>query len=356
MDQRERPLSDGEAGTRRVGTFTLVPTLIRQLGVDPAPIVASARLDPRLLDHPANRVRYEALLRLLNGAAVARGCAHFGLLIGRASHLTDMGLLGELVRHAPTVGAGLRELVVRHHLNRDGALGFLLERADSVDFGYAACVPFAESLSQLYDGVLAAIVNFMRELCGDDWHPSAVFLPHSAPADVSPFRGHFRAPLHFDAGLCAVRFAASWLNRPIEGADAKRLRAAQALAQAEDRLGLVPQTQRAVRTLRLHGRSSGADVAQALALHRRTLDRRLRAEGTTFQNLLDQVRFAVAKELLEDSGAALPEIAAALGYADDVSFIRAFRRWTGATPGVWRESAWPLQARFAAPVPATAGA
>ncbi len=105
MDQRERPPSDGEAGTRRVGAFTLVPTLIRQLGIDLAPLLASARLDPRVLEELANRVQYEALLRLRNGAAAQAGCAHFGLLTGRASHLTPMGLLGELVRHAPTVGA-----------------------------------------------------------------------------------------------------------------------------------------------------------------------------------------------------------------------------------------------------------
>lgn len=68
-------------------------------------------------------------------------------------------------------------------------------------------------------------------------------------------------------------------------------------------------------------------------MHRRTLERRLSAAGTTFQQALDHVRFAVAKELLEDSQVAMPDIATALCCADDVSFIRAFRRWTGTTPG-----------------------
>ncbi|HEX5629844.1 MAG TPA: AraC family transcriptional regulator, partial [Usitatibacteraceae bacterium] len=103
------------------------------------------------------------------------------------------------------------------------------------------------------------------------------------------------------------------------------------------RATIVQRSARALRTLLLHGKGSGDDVAQALAIHRRTLNRRLNAEGTTFQKVLDTVRFAAAKEMLEDSRVPIPEIATALGYADYVSFTRAFKRWTGNTPGAWRK-------------------
>jgi AraC-like DNA-binding protein len=136
-----------------------------------------------------------------------------------------------------------------------------------------------------------------------------------------------------------LRFGANWLASPVAGADPRRLRLAREKALAIGEATLVEKVHRTLRTLLLHGRSSGADVAQSLAMHRRTLDRRLSAAGTTFQQVLDRVRFAVAKELLEESTVALVDITAALCYADDVSFIRAFRRWTGTTPGAWRESA-----------------
>lgn len=146
--------------------------------------------------------------------------------------------------------------------------------------------------------------------------------------------------MRFNAEFCAVRFPATWMMHSVKGADAKRLRLVKALAQAADPAGFVQRVNRSLRTPLLHGKGSGADVAQTLALHQRTLNRRLRVEGTTFQQVLDRVRFAVAKELLEDSTASMSKIAFALGYADDVSFIRAFRRWTGTTPGAWRESAY----------------
>ena len=331
--------TEGEPAMRRVGGFTIVPALIRQFGVDPAPILAVAGLNAADLDRASNRIPHEAAMRLLNEAAARTGCPHFGLLLGRAWHLSDTGVAGELMRDSPTVGQALNELVVYQHLNSDGALAFLLQRGGVADLGYAVYVACAESASQLYDAAIAVAVNLIRELCGDAWSPSEVFLAHSAPADVAPYRQHFRVPLRFDSEFCAIRFPSSWLAQPIEGADAQRLQLARARAEAADKAVFVQRVSRALRRLLLHGKSSGADVALALAMHRRTLNRRLGAEGTTFQQVLDRVRFAVAKELLEDSGVAMHDIAAALGYAGLAPFMRAFRRWTGTTPGAWRQSA-----------------
>jgi AraC-like DNA-binding protein len=333
-----RPAGD-EQGTRLVGGFTHVPALIRQFGVDPAPILARARLRPGALDDRSNRIPYECLARLLSEAAARTGCPHFGLLTGCAGNLSEIGVLGELVRHSPTVGQALRELVVHQHLNSEGALSFLLEHGPVVDMGYAVYAPFAESTFHIYDAALGLYMNAMREICGEGCSPSEVFLPHSVPVDVTPYRQHFRAPLHFNAESCALRFPASLLTRAVVGADPERLRLAQAKAKAAGKAVLVEMAYRALRTLLLHGKDSGADVAQALAMHRRTLNRRLSAAGTTFQEVLDRVRFAVAKELLENSDIAVHEIAAALCYADLATFMRAFRRWTGTTPGAWRQSA-----------------
>jgi AraC-like DNA-binding protein len=76
-----------------------------------------------------------------------------------------------------------------------------------------------------------------------------------------------------------------------------------------------------------------------LAMHRRTLNRRLKAEGTTFQQVLDNVRFTVARQLLSGSDVPLDDVAATLGYAGVNPFMRTFRRWTGTTPGRWRHEA-----------------
>ena len=81
---------------------------------------------------------------------------------------------------------------------------------------------------------------------------------------------------------------------------------------------------------------SGDDAARHLHLHRRTLNRRLKEAGTTFRQVLDQVRFELAREMLSDPGLHIAEIAARLGYRMPSSFTRAFRRWSGSSPDHWR--------------------
>jgi transcriptional regulator GlxA family with amidase domain len=79
-------------------------------------------------------------------------------------------------------------------------------------------------------------------------------------------------------------------------------------------------------------------------MQRRTLNRRLEAHGTTFQELLDQVRFEVARDLLTATHMAIDDIAAAVGYASVSPFMRSFRRWSGTTPGRWRRTVGEHQA------------
>jgi len=88
---------------------------------------------------------------------------------------------------------------------------------------------------------------------------------------------------------------------------------------------------------------SGDDAARHLHLHRRTLNRRLSEAGTTFRQVLDQVRFELAREMLSDTRLHIAEIAARLGYRTPSAFTRAFRRWSGNSPAHWRAVAAPTR-------------
>jgi AraC-like DNA-binding protein len=87
----------------------------------------------------------------------------------------------------------------------------------------------------------------------------------------------------------------------------------------------------------LNGATSADDVARFFGIHQRTLRKRLRADGTHLQELVDQTRFGLARQLLRDTGLPVLEIAAALRYSDPNVFSRAFRNWAGASPRQWRD-------------------
>jgi AraC-like DNA-binding protein len=86
-------------------------------------------------------------------------------------------------------------------------------------------------------------------------------------------------------------------------------------------------------------KTSIALVARQLGVHERTLNRRLRAEGTTFQRELEAIRYGTAQQLLGETAMSLAQVATALEYADASAFSRAFKRWSGVTPAQWRARA-----------------
>jgi len=328
----------GGGWMQRVGGFGGVVPLLRQLGADPAATLASAGLASDALDRDENKIPYAAVVRLLAECAGRTRCPHFGLLVGRMSQLVQLGVLGELARNCATVGEALEALTVHQHLNSAGGLAFLIRRGQVADLGYAIYHPGVTDADETYDAVLAAGFNYMRELCGPGWLPSEVLFPHAKPRDLTQYRNLFKVQPRFNSEICALRFPAYWLERPVAGADARRRRAAEKFVAIADRRDLLEQAFRALRLLLLQGKNSGDDVANTLSIHRRTLNRRLKTQGTTFQEVLDQVRFGIARQLLSASEIALDDVAATLGYAGVSPFMRSFQRWAGTTPGRWRRA------------------
>ena len=83
-------------------------------------------------------------------------------------------------------------------------------------------------------------------------------------------------------------------------------------------------------------RCSADDMADLVAMHRRTLSRHLKSGGSGYRTITNEIRFEIARQLLEETEVSLGEIAAALGYSEASAFTRAFRRWSGQAPTAWR--------------------
>lgn len=339
VHSNQQPVTMFAEWSQRVGGFTAVPALIRQMGLDPGALLDDVGLARDSLEEPEQRVPYAAIGALLHAAARLTKCPHFGLLCGRAWHLSHLGRVGELMRNSPTVGEALQTLTAHQHLHSDGGLAFLLEHGGVVDLGYAVYQPGVVGADQIYDAMMAGGCNFLRELLGADWTPSEVHFPLSKPWNVEPYRHLFRAPLRFDSEFCALRFHDHQLAQLVRGADPLKLHLAEHATDSVGRGELLPQVYGTLRVQLLSGHSSGDAVAEELAMHRRTLNRRLEQQGVTFRGVLDQVRFEVAGQLLADSHMPIDDIAATLGYASVSPFMRSFRRWSGTTPGRWRRAA-----------------
>lgn len=334
-----RSLPAVDDGLLRVDAITHVPAVLSGVGLDPIAALAAAGLDPQIFDDPENEVPIDGLGKLFAHAVGASGCGHFGLLVGERTDPVSLGLVGRLIQHAPDVGTALRNLSDHVHLRDRGAVVPVLVANGIAMLGYEIYQPGVEAGDQICDASMAIGMNIMRGLCGSAWRPLEVQLAHSRPADLAPFHRVFGARLHFDADRTALVFPSRWLDFQPRAADPARFRdLADQVAALESALAsdLVGDLQRMLRVILLTGKGSVEEVAERLSIHRRTLNRRLRARGTSLHELIEETRFEIARQLVENTRMPLTDIAMALGYADASAFTRAFRRWAGRTPSAWR--------------------
>jgi AraC-like DNA-binding protein len=266
-------------------------------------------------------------------------CPHFGLLVGQSSILSSLGLAGCLMPPSQTVGKALRNLAWQLRQQHPDMAPTLKASGGLASLTYVLSDPGIEGADQVADGAIAAALHIMRALCGPGWTCAEVLLPRSAPPDPEPFERLFRAPVRFEAGVAALRFPASWLKRRIPGAEVilRRL--------FEERLDIPvsnsdesfsDQLRRVLRTRLLNDDCSAPRIAGLFSMNRRTLNRRLTAEGTAFNALVNETRFEIARQLLADTGMTFEQIADTLAFSEASAFTRAFRRWSGQTPTAWR--------------------
>jgi AraC-like DNA-binding protein len=304
------------------------------------PLLAACRLAREDFDDPDRTVPYKDADELFGACLRATSCQHFGLRVGQRMNLRSFGLLGRLVASADTVGQALQDLSLYFLMHESGGAPMAAIHGGSVTFSYGIQAPGVKNSQQIYDLAAAAMTNIMRDLCGRDWRADAVLLPRRRPRDVEPYRAFFEVPLRFESLQAGLIFPAHWLERPVAGADPLLRRIlmqqAGALMLEADPL-LLSDVRRVIRRLFQEGDCSRARVAEALGMHERTLGRRLKAAGTTFQDLLDDTRSTMARQLLRDTRIPVGKIASALGYGDPTVFARAFRRWTGLTPRDFRQ-------------------
>lgn len=325
----------------RAGPLMHIPALIRTMGYNPLPLLRSAGFAPDALAHPEEAVPLQKVVRFLVGSASRTGRPHFGLLVGQSTSLEQFGLIGQRMKHARSVGLAWRGVILTLQLNGRASVPALSVRDRIATLSFTPYRAESEGAWQVMDFTLATACTAMRRICGPEWAPDEVHLAHRSPIDVRPYHRCFKAPVHFGMGRTAILFPATLLNRRVLGADRLIGKAIdQTIADMLRRqlLGLPDKVRRALFAQMTQDDVSIEGVARLLGMHKRTLNRRLAEEDTNFARLLAEVRFQIARRLLQDTDLPLVDIAATLNYTDASAFSRAFRSWAREAPANWRKA------------------
>ncbi|WNG39414.1 AraC family transcriptional regulator [Archangium violaceum] len=307
-------------------------------GVRTRELAAAAGLDLSQLEDPDARVPHPVHLAVWRESVARSGDECFGARVAELLVPSAYGVVGYAFAASATL-AEAWERIARHsrllydevHLTRE-------EHGDEVALGYV--LAGREGPDALYEAALASLTLNARRLSGGAFRPLRITLRHRAPPRRLPQL--LGAPVLFGQTEDALVLAREAMSVPVRGSDPQL--AAILERHAQDLLqrlppsndDLVQQVRRVLVDALPDGLPDAATVAARLGLHVRTLQRRLRERGLSLHVLGDEVRQELARVHLANPRLPLAEVAFLLGFSEPSAFHKAFRRWTGLSPGAFR--------------------
>ena len=312
-------------------------------GVDATSLLAELGLADLALTDPDARLPLTRLDELWDRAAARTGDADLGLHVAESVGAGSFGLVSYLGTASASWGEGLERVLRYFRLLSDGS-SYQLTIADDVATVTASQdTPPAAPVRQRVEFTVSVLFCYARHSIAGDWRAGDVFFEHPAPADVAEHRRIYGEPPRFDAGRSGFSFSRGLLARPLRTGDPALAALLERFAARQ--IADLPSPTSVAAALRALWLRTGiaAELTLDAAAHRlnlspRTLQRRLRAEGTSHHEIADEVRRCLASRMLAQSSLGVAEVAFALGFSDAGTLHRAFKRWTGMTPARYRRT------------------
>jgi AraC-like DNA-binding protein len=315
--------------------------LVNDLGGNPNRLLRKAGIEPVALDQLTAFIGFENLIDLLERSALDLGCADFGLRLAERQDIGILGTLAVAMGYSATVGEAM-VTASRYMPVYNGAIAFSIimgERRGQVRLSFGVLVKHSPRWAQTVEHGIGLAWRIMTLLSEGRCHLQQVWLPHSPVAAEETYRARFDAPLAFRADRTGLAYDAHDLELPIT----ERNRELHELATSylDRQLAgrgspFTTQVGQAIEALLGTGTCGHRQVANALYMHPRTLQRRLKEEGTTFEDIKDDTRRELARRYLSQPDVSLTQITALLDYSEQSALGRSCRRWFNETPREFR--------------------
>jgi AraC-like DNA-binding protein len=322
-------------------TRTIADTLL-VAGVDVVKVLSEAGFSYDDFRDPNARLPADATAKLWRVAVAHTGDPAFGLEAARYVTQTTFHGLGVAVLASATLRDAVRRLVRYNRLVCDAAELFLEVANGSARISMRPREDASDAELPAYeatDAVMALIVRTCRLVTNRNFSLEHVQLQRPEPRDAAPYGRVFRCPVRFGASEDAMVFDAALLDRELVMANPEVARrndeaVREYLARIEH--GSIVDQVRGKLVKRLADKPSPQEIARALGMSQRSMQRRLHASGTSYEAVLGELRKELACAYLREGRYSVGELAFTLGFEDASAFARAFRRWTGVSPSEYR--------------------
>ena len=312
-------------------------------GVDSKQVLIRAGLNPAQLNDPNARYSYPAVTSLWKLAAKASGDPCFGLKAASFWHPTTLHALGYTWLASNTLYDALSRAARYIRIVNTAATATFEE----TDKGYMFRIGIDDSwrdiqpANEAMDAGLALIIDMCRSCYGPELNPLLIEVRRPKPvAGLEQFEKLFKAPIHFSSPNTTIYFDKEDVTKYLPTSNAEMARTNEKIIvdylARLDKNNITSQVKSKLLDMLPSGSFTEDDVIQSLHLSQRTLQRKLKDEGTTYKELLDETRKELAKEYVNDTSLSFSEITYLLGFSEQSNFTRAFKRWQGQSPSAYR--------------------
>jgi AraC-like DNA-binding protein len=324
--------------------------LMRQLGADPIAMLRRYRIAPESLEDEEALISLRAVMQVLEASAAATGCPDFGLRLAYSQDISVLGPLAIAMQNAPTVAHAFDYASRYLFVHSPGLLMSLQQRSQlsrkCVELRFEIRLP-EPSINQpvqrqTMDLCMGDIHRMIQLLAGRSYALHAVALPHTPLAPRSAYQRFFGAPVLFAQPHAALHIARATMEASLHTVnDTLRQIAVDYLSQHFPAPGqaVSAHVRQALRRTLGTTRGGKADIAGLLGMHPRTLQRRLKAEHSSFEAIREEVRKETALRFLSETRIPLAQLAGMLGLSEQSALARSCRRWFGVPPSRLRRRA-----------------
>jgi AraC-like DNA-binding protein len=315
-----------------VARFGNADRLLRTIGLDRQAVV-----DPDI------RIPFADMLMLSDRAASMTKDAAFGLHVGERVPESEYGLLGNLVLSSSSLREALECLIRFSPIWTTGGVFRLDVEGNVAHFQWEYARVSLPDPRHDCEMSMATMIRLNRLTANERWWPKEVWFQHAKPPDTSEHARTFRAPVRFGMPANVLLFDIRVLDLPSKtprpGSHRLMTMAAeQLLSEGGPDVSVSRLAATFIRENLGKGPVEIEAVAHALGFSRRSFQRRLQQESTSYRDLMEQVRRDLSEYLLLDTGITSTATAYALGYSEHSVFHRAFQKWHGKAPGDYRHS------------------
>jgi AraC-like DNA-binding protein len=327
----------------RARALTGFTSLVEEHGGDPMALLATVGIPASALEEPDSTIPLDRLARLHDLAARTLKLPDFGLRLSTRQDISVLGPIASIALHSGTIGEALASLSRYFSYHSPGGR---IDVESEVDPDFLS-VRYALNLGplvprrQIMELSYAVAWKFWAMLVPAEAGNAHIQLRHSRALDESVYRRYFGCPLSFDQPIDAINVPRMAINIKIDRANSKLRGVVEQFVSNIVRRYPVDIGQQVGNLVVQQLTTGGATIegiAEQLSMHKRTLQRRLGAHGLHFEKIVDDIRCSQAIQYLSYEAIPLTQIGALLGYDEQSSFVRACRRWFGATPQAVRNS------------------